>query len=358
MTMADTPEGWYPDPANPAEEIYWTGTSWSPSRRPRQTAPTETELGTRPQAGLPTVPSTSSAATVPITAAGPTPPPWVPPVQTKSRLKLWAMVLAIVALVTAVIPGTSFLTWLFAIPAIVLGVIALIRLGKPRGQALFASIGGAAAWIIAIIVSVAFIAGNAPDAPSGALSTPTSSSPAQESPTPLPTEEIEPVAPAKPPASPYGVYPAAQSEFVSIVETTADGLGDATTDLQRSQLVVQRDADLCALMPANHVDNWVGEVVGIGANGDGFAYVEIQLSPTVMIHTWNNAVSDYQDNTLIKPSEPFFQTLVPMEKGTKVLFSGDFLSESDSCLKGSNLTETFYGLDPDFIFRFSNVAAQ
>jgi hypothetical protein len=269
------------------------------------------------------------------------------------------MILAIVALVTSIIPGVAFSTWLFAIPAIGLGLIALIRLGKPRGQALFAIIGGAAAWLIAIIVSIALIAGAATNTTPASAPTRSPSPPAEQTSTPTatptPTQAPEPVAE---PVSGYGVYPAAQAQFVSIVETSATAISDSTTDLQRSQLVIQRDASLCALMPANHVDNWVGEVVGIGANNDGLAYVEVQLSPTVMIHTWNNAFSDFEDNTLIPPTQPFFQTLVPMEEGAKVSFSGDFLTGDDSCLKGSNLTDTFYGIDPDFIFRFSNVAPQ
>ena len=115
---------------------------------------------------------------------------------------------------------------------------------------------------------------------------------------------------------------------------------------------------MCALMTGGHVDNWVGKIHDIGANNDGFAYVEVEIAPSVAVQTWNNAFSDTGDNTLIKPEQAFFQTLVPMKTGTKITFSGDFLQESGSCLKKANLTQTFYGIDPNFIFRFSNVVAQ
>jgi hypothetical protein len=110
-------------------------------------------------------------------------------------------------------------------------------------------------------------------------------------------------------------------------------------------------------MTANKATNWVGKISDIGANGDGYAYVEIEIAPTINVQTWNNAFSDAEDNTLIKPSEPFFSTLVPMKVGQKIVFSGTFLTSSKSCLKGANVTQTFYGLDPNFIVRFSNAAA-
>jgi len=140
--MAQAPEGWYADPANPAEEIFWTGEAWSSMRRPADT--TRTELLTSPLG------ATEPAPSLPTVAA---------PRHAASRLLLWGMILAIVALVSALIPVVSFFTWLFAIPAIILGVMGLIRGAKPRGKALFASIGGATGWLIAIIVSVIAIAG-------------------------------------------------------------------------------------------------------------------------------------------------------------------------------------------------------
>jgi hypothetical protein len=76
------------------------------------------------------------------------------------------------------------------------------------------------------------------------------------------------------------------------------------------------------------------------------------------VQTWNNAISDMFDDTLIKPTAPFFQTLVPMTEGTKVRFSADFVTDDGSCVKGTNITETFYGSDPDFLVRYADVAAQ
>jgi hypothetical protein len=61
---------------------------------------------------------------------------------------------------------------------------------------------------------------------------------------------------------------------------------------------------------------------------------------------------------LISPSSKFFDRLVAMNKGDLVTWSAKFLSDSNFCLKGANLTEYFYGKDPKFIVDFKDVVKQ
>lgn len=159
-------------------------------------------------------------------------------------------------------------------------------------------------------------------------------------------------------SSPYGTYPASESEFVATIESATKDLAGDITDLQRSQFIEMRDQKLCVILSGIQVDNWVGTVHDIGATGDGYAYVEIEIAPSIVVQTWNNALSDLLDKTLIKPDASFFKTVVPMKVGTKVSFSGDFVASTNSCLKRANITEVFYGTDPNFVFRFSNIANQ
>ncbi|WP_411698539.1 Ltp family lipoprotein [Conyzicola sp.] len=181
--MSNAPEGWYPDPANPDVEIRWTGEGWSEDRRPRGVPSTTDVLGAT---GDPLASTPNSDVTTPLTVS-PTPQasdPWAPgvrPPASRDRLKIWGAVLAGVALITAIIPGASFFTWLFAIPAVVLGLIALIRGKGTRKVALFASIGGALAWLIAIVVSITFIAGMSSDTPRAVDTAETSAAPRDQS---------------------------------------------------------------------------------------------------------------------------------------------------------------------------------
>jgi hypothetical protein len=103
--------------------------------------------------------------------------------------------------------------------------------------------------------------------------------------------------------------------------------------------------------------NWTGKITEVGANGEGKAHVEIELADNVRVKTWNNALSDIGDNTLISPSSSFFNNLVAMSEDTIVTWSGKFLSGTDFCLKKANLTNIFYARDPQFIVKFSNIKA-
>jgi hypothetical protein len=364
--MADAPEGWYPDPADPSEEIYWLGTSWSSARRSVHQA-TQSEGGSVPPpppvppaapvdpvVAAPVAPAvgvTGQGAVAATTVLDPAPPPTA---MRKNKFGLWAMIVGIVAVVTAIIPGLSFVTWIPAAGAVVLGIFGLRQTNAPRGQSLSGIILGPVAFLIAVVVSVSFIGtlgahSTSANAPIKAAAVP-SSEPSKTSPSPTET--------AAPPTSPYGTYPASEAAFVKTVTDAEAAYQAASTDLERSQVIATRDAALCAATSGNHVDGWVGTIHDIGANGDGYAWVNVEIEPTTVVQTWNNDFSDAGSNTLIHPEAPFFQTLVPMKVGQKITFSGDFLSSSKSCLDQENLTQTFYALDPNFIFRFSNVAAQ
>jgi len=173
------------------------------------------------------------------------------------------------------------------------------------------------------------------------------------------SEAPEEVIPTEDPnMSDYGLYPQSQVDFISLVEKAREDLGDAETDLQESVIVRGRDKALCGVLSSRVANKWVGEVKDVGANGEGKAYLEIEIANDIRVQTWNNALSDIFDNTLIPTSSKFFDRLVAMQKGDLVYWSAKFLSESDSCLKGANLTEYFYGKDPKFIVDFKDVKKQ
>jgi len=158
--------------------------------------------------------------------------------------------------------------------------------------------------------------------------------------------------------SDYGLYPQSQADFISLVEKTREELDAAETDLQESVIVRGRDKALCGLLSGGVANKWVGEIKDVGANGEGKAYLEIEIANDIRVKTWSNALSDIFDNTLIPTSSKFFDRLVAMQKGDLVYWSAKFLSDSNSCLKGANLTEYFYGKDPKFIVDFKDVTKQ
>lgn len=156
----------------------------------------------------------------------------------------------------------------------------------------------------------------------------------------------------------FGDYPAVQLKFVGIVEKARDAINDAETDLQESVALRTRDKNLCSALGGRTATNWTGVIESVGANGEGKAHVTIDIADDLKISTWNNSFSDISDNTLIPTSSKFFDNLVSLKKGDPVTFSGTFLRDNNSCLKKGNLTQFFYGIDPKFMFRFSDIASR
>jgi hypothetical protein len=209
---------------------------------------------------------------------------------------------------------------------------------------------------IVIPLAVLFIisaAASGGDSEESSPATETAASTTEE--TTAPATPEEPVA-VEPSGGEFGENPAAQAKFVSIIESAKNKISDAETDLQRNVALRDRDKELCAVLGNKKATNWTGVIRNVGANGEGKAYVEIEIADRIKVKTWNNAFSDISDNTLIPTSSSFFDNLVAMNKGDLVNFSGTFLSSSNSCLKRSNLTEVFYGISPEFVVRFSNVS--
>jgi hypothetical protein len=93
----------------------------------------------------------TNTVTPPVPATPPTPP--AAPPKPKGGIALAALVLGIVAIVLAIIPGPSFVAFIPALIAVALGIAALARKVPSRGRALTGLILGAIAFVLAIIMS-------------------------------------------------------------------------------------------------------------------------------------------------------------------------------------------------------------
>lgn len=119
---------------------------------PDSSAPQAADEATAAAASAPESPAAPSA----VLADDATPAETGAP--TKSVLPLLSIIFAGAAFLLAVMPATAGLTWLLAIPAIVLAIIALVKKAQPKLLAIFAIILAPLAWLIAIIVVVATVA--------------------------------------------------------------------------------------------------------------------------------------------------------------------------------------------------------
>ena len=149
-----------------------------------------------------------------------------------------------------------------------------------------------------------------------------------------------------------GVSSEVQSEFIETFESYLELYDNARTELQAANFLNERDSLLCQITDQGQVADWVGTVKKVGANGEGKAVLEVEVHPNLVLKTWNNALSDAGDGTLISPSSALFSSVLPLEGGETVVFSGRFVGGSNHCLKDSRFTDYGRANDPNFIFKF------
>jgi hypothetical protein len=152
----------------------------------------------------------------------------------------------------------------------------------------------------------------------------------------------------------YGSQPGDQTKFIAAVATSQEAAGDADNDMKLGAALSRRNKALCKMVGNGKVEDWSGKITTLDANGEGKGVVSIEIAQDVHVATWNNAFSDLEDNTLIKPGH-LFDNFLAHDEDDVVTFSGKLLG-SDSCVNDTRLTLSGKVNDPEFLFRFSGVS--
>lgn len=153
--------------------------------------------------------------------------------------------------------------------------------------------------------------------------------------------------------------PEIQTQFENLIATYKEHYRQAGTDLQKGYSRTERKQAIRALNMNGRVKGWVGVIQKIGANNEGKAYVSVALNRDLQFKTWNNALSDIGDNTLIPPNSPVYNTLLSMKQGQKINFSGSLLmsrySDDADYYKEGSLSTSGAMLSPEFLFYFDEI---
>jgi hypothetical protein len=152
--------------------------------------------------------------------------------------------------------------------------------------------------------------------------------------------------------------PDLEKQFIAAVENARSVYKSGANDMAKGAARPLRAKELCALLRSPSIRNWVGRVSKLSTNGDGKGVLEVQIDKDIVIKTWNNAVSDAGDNTLIDPGSPLFSKASALAEGKQVVFSGSFRADSTDCVREGSLTLRGSLMEPEFIFRFSDVASK
>jgi hypothetical protein len=148
--------------------------------------------------------------------------------------------------------------------------------------------------------------------------------------------------------------PKDQAAFTKAVSTARTEF-DAAEDIERESIQPERAAAICKALPKPVVKDWVGKLQAIEADSGKRLTVTIALPDGTLVKTWNNAMSDMEDQTLVAAGSPVADSFGKLKVGDSVRFSGTFFSDEPDCYRSSRLSLNQSMMEPSFLFRFTAV---
>lgn len=150
--------------------------------------------------------------------------------------------------------------------------------------------------------------------------------------------------------------PSDEQAFITVVSEAHEKYNAAPNDMAKGGVRAWRKEAICQALPSSQVADWLGTIYSLSSSSDGDGVVEIKIAPDIYVQTMNNAFSDIPYNTLIPPTSEVFKTLSRMQKGDRILFSGEFPKSDVDCVVESSLTQEGSMTEPEFLFKFSSIS--
>jgi hypothetical protein len=147
-----------------------------------------------------------------------------------------------------------------------------------------------------------------------------------------------------------------QEGLIQVVQAAVRQYHDGQNDMQKGAARPMRAQAIARVVPSRRVHDWIGTVTELTTNGEGKGVLMIQSGPDTSVRTWNNALSDISDTTMIDPQSPLFQTVLQLHKGQKVRFSGTFMASQTDYIEECSMTLGGSITEPEFIMRFASIA--
>lgn len=149
--------------------------------------------------------------------------------------------------------------------------------------------------------------------------------------------------------------PSDQSLFIKIVSDGQIKFAEADSEFLQGAARPARAKALCRSSVGPAVKNWVGKISELTTNGDGKGVVRIEIADRIGVKTWNNAISDAFDKTLIDPRAKAFGQLGELRRGDRVKFSGTLVTDETDCFRETSVTLAGSMKRPDYLFRFRDI---
>lgn len=173
-------------------------------------------------------------------------------------------------------------------------------------------------------------------------------------PTPVPSPAAAPAEDAIAALALKEQQPKDQTAFATAI-SDAQKAYDASDFEAQMALQPQRAAAICKALPKPEVKNWVGAVRAADKDSGGRLTVTVALPDGTLVKTWNNAMSDLDDNTLVPAGTPLAATFGKLKAGDAIRFAGTFFSDEADCYRSTRLALGQSVMEPSFLFRFTAV---
>jgi hypothetical protein len=148
------------------------------------------------------------------------------------------------------------------------------------------------------------------------------------------------------------IMPPEERAFIAIVHDSAAAYRAKQDEATRAK----RAKDICAILaPARPVVGWIGRIVKLTPTSDGKSELGFVIGQDIHIKTWDSRLSDASDKTLIAPDDPLFAAATAFKERRLARFSGEFIGSDVDCVRVANPTLEDSMIQPEFIFRFTDV---
>lgn len=156
----------------------------------------------------------------------------------------------------------------------------------------------------------------------------------------------------------FYTIPSDETSFIKAVQSASESFANATNDLAKGGTRRERAKAVCMAIPSPSIKDWIGTITELTTNGDGLGVLSVKLSDNISVKTWNNAVSDVFDKTLIDPDSSVFKVLSQLKKGDKIKFSGQFTKDHNKtdCYHEASVSLAGSMEEPEYIFKFSSIS--
>lgn len=148
---------------------------------------------------------------------------------------------------------------------------------------------------------------------------------------------------------------AEQQAFVNAVDVSRKMYQGAPNDMAKGAARSERKQLIDAALRSYMVSGWIGRVYALSSNSDGKGVLALRIGPEMYLKTWNNAVSDIGDQTLIDQSSSVFRAASRMTPGDVARFSGEFFKSDVDTVREASLSIGGSMMRPEFIFRFTDI---